>query len=141
MSQTRMIHLSRRSKRRGSVMAEFALGFMALLLLTVGLVDLGRGVWTHTTLAHAARQGARFAMTRGSLNPATATLVRDMVRSQAVGLEKNKVTVTTTWESGIERGGFVRVQVRYPYELVTGTLLLPVKEITLGADARVVVAN
>jgi len=112
-----------------------------MLLMVVGLVELGRGVWTYTTLSHAARQGARFAMARGSESPATATLVRDVVRSQAIGLEKSKVTVTTTWESGVERGGFVRIQVRYPMELVTGSLVVPGGEVPLGADARVVVAN
>ena len=127
--------------RRGATLVETALGLLLFLMLLVGLIELGRGVWTYTTLAHATRQGARFAMARGTLNPATADQVREAVRTSAVGLDRTLLTVTTTWESGLTRGGFVRVQVRYPFALVSGGLILSQSRLTLGASSRVVVAN
>jgi Flp pilus assembly protein TadG len=126
---------------RGNALVEFALGFLVFVALTVGLVELGRAVWTYTTVAHAARQGARFAMARGSLNPASADDVAAAVRAAAIGLDKSRLEVATRWESGVERGGFVQVTVRYPMELVAGKIVLPAAQIRLGARARVVVAN
>ncbi len=130
-----------RSRRRGSSMVEFALVFLVFLLMVAGTLEIGRAVWAYNTLAHAARQGARFAMIRGSQNPATADQVRTVVRNAAVGLDPNQITVTTTWPSGVARGNEVRVAVRYTMPLVTGQLLLRSAQMPLGANTRAILAN
>ena len=132
---------SPRLSRRGAAFVEFALVFMVFLLLLVGLLELGRGVWTYTTIAHAARQGTRFAMVRGSRNPTTQDQVRNVVRNAAIGLNKNQVQVTTNWPTGIAQGNVVVVQVRYPFNLVTGGLVVRQGTIQIGANARAVLAN
>ena len=44
-----------RNGRRGATMVEFALFFLLFFVVTVALMELGRGMWTYTTVAHAAR--------------------------------------------------------------------------------------
>jgi TadE-like protein len=46
-------------RQRAQSLVEFALVFPIFLLLTFGLLDLGRAVWHYNTLADAARQAAR----------------------------------------------------------------------------------
>jgi Flp pilus assembly protein TadG len=120
---------------------EFALIFLIFLLLAAGLVELGRGVWAYSTIAHATRQGVRFAMIRGSENPTNAYEVRDAVRNAAIGLNRSEVAVNTNWPGGFTRGSVVEVQVSYPFRLVTGSLLLQQRSVTLRASSRAVLAN
>ncbi len=49
-----------RAKARGQAVVEFALVLPIFLMLTVGVIDLGRGVYFYNTLASVAREGARF---------------------------------------------------------------------------------
>lgn len=54
---------SERTARRasaGQTLVEFALVLPILLALTVGLIDLARGVYFYNTLSNSAREGARF---------------------------------------------------------------------------------
>jgi Flp pilus assembly protein TadG len=102
-------------------------------------MEMGRGVWTFTTIAHAARAGARYAIIHGALNPIPndGTTIEDVVKADAVGLDPADVTVLTkyerydevggTWQTGSsynERSNVVEVKVNYPFRLVTGGLVL-----------------
>jgi Flp pilus assembly protein TadG len=128
-------------RRRGAAMVELALIFMACLLFVVALVELGRGVWAYNTLAHATRQGARYAMARGTQNPATEEGVTTTVRNAAVGLDPDDITVTTTWDSGVERNGTVRVHSEYNFRPVTGTLIVSQRALLFRSTSTVLVAN
>ncbi len=71
---------SRRVRRRGQALVEFALVIPLFLTLFMGVVDVGRVVWANDSLANAAREGARFAIVHGGstsdqcpLGPLTAT--------------------------------------------------------------------
>lgn len=56
-----MSHRSRRGAQRGQGLAEFALVFPIVVLLLVAAADIGRAVYAYTSIANAARQGARVA--------------------------------------------------------------------------------
>ena len=93
---------SAREANRGNIMLEFALFFMLFLGLALGLMELGLAMWSHTTVAHAARAGARYAQVHGSAFPidtgAGDLTVEEVVRENAVGLAyKSDMTVTTTY--------------------------------------------
>jgi Flp pilus assembly protein TadG len=47
---------------RGTVALEYAFGLAALLLLTLGIIDCGRLVWTYATLYRASEAAARCAV-------------------------------------------------------------------------------
>ena len=53
----------RRNAQRGQAMIEFALCFLLFLGTIVGFGQMAMAVWLKTTLHHAVREGARFAIT------------------------------------------------------------------------------
>lgn len=147
---------SRRHRRRGATLIEFALFFLLFLVTAVALMEMGRGVWTFTTIAHAARAGARYAVIHGELNPIPndGTTIEDIVKANAVGLNPVDVTVLTkyehydevggVWQTGSsynERGNVVEVRVSYPFRLVTGGLVLAQDTIQLSSTSRMIIAN
>ena len=52
---------SRRAHRRGQALVEFALVFPVLVLILLGIFEVGRAVFAYNTLGNAAREGARVA--------------------------------------------------------------------------------
>ena len=132
----------RGDRRRGQSMVEFSLVFIIFLMLMVGLFELGRVVWIYTTVAHAARQGARYAMVRGnSGSPDDAALVAS-VKAQAVGLSNAVIQVTPNWEGGGIVGTFVSVRVSYPFvPAVGGVLVGGARGFNIASTSRMVVYN
>ena len=132
-----------RSRRRGATLVEFAFFFLLFLVLAVGLMELGRGIWTFTTLAHAARQGARYAIAHGSLSPIGEgdSSIEDVVKQNAVGLDPSSITVSTVYSPSNTRGSVVEVRVQYPFQLVTGPLVLANSTLQLGSTTRMIIAN
>jgi Flp pilus assembly protein TadG len=127
------------SRERGATMVEFALFFIVFLAVTLGIMEFGRAVWTYTTLAHAARQGARYAMVHGESNPVSNDQVRDVVAKNAVGLDKSIIVVRTSWLPDNSSGSRVEVQVEYPFRFVTAPLLLSDNALLLRSTSRVIV--
>jgi Flp pilus assembly protein TadG len=120
-------------------MVEFSLSFLVFLGLVVGLMEFGRGVWTYTTLSHAARRGARFAMVhRNGTNAEVATIIK----ANAVGLDPAKIVVDTpTWTPNREPGSVVVIRVSYPFELVTGGLIVQQSTLQLQSTTQMLVVN
>ena len=54
--------LGRRSSGRGQTLVEFAIVIPLIMVVLLGLFDLGRGVYAYNTLAQAARQATRTAI-------------------------------------------------------------------------------
>lgn len=90
--------------QRGSAIAETAIVLPVALLLLFGLIDFGRAMYTYAYVAQLARQGARWAIVRGSgctvltdCN-ATSAQVQTYVQSLSIGLtNSSNTTATTTW--------------------------------------------
>jgi Flp pilus assembly protein TadG len=51
-----------RSSSRGQALAEFALAFPVVVLIIIGVFDVGRAVFTYNAITNAAREGARLAI-------------------------------------------------------------------------------
>ena len=103
-------------------MVEFVLVFLLFVMVLMGMMEFGRGMWTYTTLAHATRQTARYCMVRGSLDPTTLTEIRAVAVKHAVGLEAAKITLAGTWDGGadpaaVERGDTIRISLSYPFSV------------------------
>ncbi len=132
-----------KSHRRGATIVEFSLGFMLFLVIMVTLMEFGRAMWTYSTICHATRQGARFAMARGSLNPTTKTDVKNIIKKAASGLESSRITLNTEPAdlSTVSRGSTLELEVLYDFELVTGNLLLGYTTIPMASTTQVIVAN
>ena len=157
MSNRMLRNLLRTARRRsqaqrGSTIVEFSLVFILFIVILMALMELGRGMWTYATLAHAARQTGRFCMTRGSTTPATTTEVRSVVDRHCRGLDTPSVTLSTSWKdpeddtvrasaAAVERGDVVEVQLSYPFQLVTGRLIFAQQSLPMSATTRMIVAN
>ena len=121
----------------GQALLEFALVGLIFMIVVVGLVELGRAVWNYNTLAHAAREGARYAIVHGSRAtepsgpgstnftlPDQDAAVTETVRGYASGLDLTDLTVSAEWPDGTnERGRHVRVTARYEYQPMFSNLL------------------
>ena len=112
-------------EQRGVAAVEFAFIAPALLLLTVGIIDVGRMMWTASTLDHAAREGARFATVRGaqSVQPTNQSEVEAFVASRAIGIDPDNLSVQVNWSPDANRGSTVTITVGYQYDsLLVGFL-------------------
>ena len=71
--------------QRSQALIEFALISPVLLLLLFGIVDIGRAVFYYDTLGHAAREGARSAVTASNRLPTNADVLTT-VTAQLAGI-------------------------------------------------------
>jgi Flp pilus assembly protein TadG len=96
-------------------MVEAALSLVLFLTLLFGIMEFGRLIYSYNTLAHATREGTRYALARGQSSPvpATSTTIATLVQRQAVGLKP--VTVTTTWTPDNKPGSLVQVDATYTF--------------------------
>lgn len=125
----------------GGPAVEFAFVAPFLIMITVGIIDVGRAVWTSTTLENVAREGARYAAVRGDghVAEATAADVETYVEGRATGLSAADVNVTVTWAGGSNASGSnVTVEVDYNFSLLLSGFGL-FDPITLDSSSTMIV--
>ena len=69
------------SHKNGQAMVEFALTIGIIMLILMGIFDLGRIIYTTTSLSNAAREGARVAAVNGDSNA-----IKSAVIATGIGL-------------------------------------------------------
>ena len=129
--------------RAGQAMLETSLCFLLFITIFIAIMEFGMGVFTYNFVSYAAREGTRYASTRGSqctspCTPATATTVQTMIRNQAVALDPSQVAVNTSWNSSNVPGNTVTVNVSYPIKPLLGFLL---GNITVAATSTMMIAQ
>ncbi len=133
---------SRARDTKGSVFVEFALGFILFLILILAVFEGGRLVWTYTTLSHATRAGARYAMVHGKRNPVNDSAIETRVKDNAVGIPNGDVTVATVWEDSAKSGGsVVRITASYPITFFASPLVFGQSSMNMNVTARATVAD
>lgn len=98
--------------RSAATTVEFAIIASIVVLLLLGLIIGGFGVYRYQEMAHLAREAARYAATHGGDYAAAGQASRTgvpavasssdligYVRAKAVGLDPDKLTVTVTWSA------------------------------------------
>ncbi len=58
--------MRRKYRERGASLPETAIIISAVLMLTFGIIDFGRAMYTYSFVAQVAREGTRWAAVRGS---------------------------------------------------------------------------
>ena len=111
MTRTQVADPAKRYRERGDGLVEFALILPILMLVLMGIVDLGRAVYAYNVVANSAREGARY----GIASPSDTIGMIYAARSFAVGLDQNRITVTIDNPTS----DTVRVAVHYDFQLVT----------------------
>jgi Flp pilus assembly protein TadG len=139
---------SRSRRRRGATMVEFALFFIIFLVLSLGLMELGRAVWSYVTLSHAARAAGRYAIVHGGSNPiGGGPSITQVAHENAIGLDSSSVSVVVTYDDGAgiaapnQQGNVVQVRVSYPFRFVGAGLVVPQSTINMQSTARMIVLN
>jgi len=119
-----------RGRRRGASVAEMALVLPVVLLLLFGTIDFTQVVYAYTTVSEAARVGARYAMTHGSLSTspvgptANDSTVQSEVVNNAYALQSSNLTVTSSWGQGSNQAGCpVTVSATYACPLTIGKFI------------------
>lgn len=123
---------------RGSELIELSLVGILLFTLVFGIMELGRAVWIYDTVAHLAREGARYAIVRGaeSSQPASAADVDAHLQTLAGGM--TGYMVTTNWTPDNEPGSVVQVRVDRPFDPIVPLVGLP--PITLSSTSQMVIS-
>ncbi|MGQ9457375.1 MAG: TadE/TadG family type IV pilus assembly protein [Anaerolineae bacterium] len=108
-------------RTRGQSAVEFALAFPVVVLLILGLVDLGRLMWAYQSLAHAVREGTRYAIVHGSASPQPAdeVAIRNVVVQAAATLNPDQITVLVSWDPDNAPGSRVTVEAHYTFHPAT----------------------
>jgi Flp pilus assembly protein TadG len=93
-----------RKGRRGTTAVEAAVVYPVTILLLVGTVVLGLGVFRYQQIQCLAREGARYASVHGPQYAAdsgnayaTNSTVLSYIETLAVGLQTNDLSCTVTW--------------------------------------------
>jgi hypothetical protein len=127
---------------RGQGLVEFSLALIPFLFIVMGVVDLGRGIYTNNGVAQAAREIARVASVHQCVFPCTSATwsaeILEVVNTQKVlvpGLKTSDITIACVEiddavypvASGkpCPDGRFIRVQTSASFSLVTPLLPVP----------------
>jgi len=126
-------------RQKGQAVIEFAMAVGVMMLLVVGLFDLGRAVAAYSAVSHAAREGARAALYVSYGD----NQIRNAVRSEAValpGLSDGDIVITPD-ESHRHAGDTVTVRVNYRFQAATPMIdrFLPAGGLALTAAGTAVV--
>ena len=125
---------------RGTAAIEFAFVAPVLFTLTIGTIDVGRMVWSHSMLNHMAREATRYASVRGaeSINSVSESDMKTYVANGLIGVDPGDVNVTVTWTPSNSSGGTVQIQLDYQYNFLIGGLV-GLDPIALQGDSAMVV--
>ena len=148
------------AESKGTSIVEFAVLTPILLLIVMGIVDLGRAVYYKNSLENAAREGARAGIVMNingtlrddgnlplepvtvyeSIQPyqGTNTIVGRAARHLA-GLDLNRTKVEVSANSGILGGGSFPLKVRVEYLYTPASSILGVPDINLVAESTMLI--
>ena len=113
----------------GSALVEFSLIAFMFIILLLSVVEMGRMLLVYTTMANAARAGARYAIVHGGertgtgvngpSGPGNTAQVQTVVQNFASAglLNTSNLTINVTYPNGLNTAGSaVSVTVTYPYD-------------------------
>lgn len=130
--------IKRLRQEKASGLVEFALILPILVLMVMGVFDVGRGYVTYITLANGAREGARWLSTHGK-DDNVLDMTRTHILSEAsqVDLINDEITITPS-KASYDAGDEITVLIDHAYPLLFGTVLgLPTPQMRIEATMTV----
>lgn len=122
----------RNEDQRGQSLVEIAVTMPILLLVLMGILDLGRAYWTYITLSDAAAEGAAYA----ALYPSdTEQAIARAADSSSGLIELDPAMVTVTWGE-LSAGSPITVTVEFEYVLLTPIMSKLVGETILMSSSQ-----
>lgn len=143
--------LGRWKKDEGSSLIEFSLIAFTFIIVLFGIVEMGRMVLVYTTVANAARAGARYAIVHGGertgsgvngpssagSNTQVQTVVKNFASAGLVDISKLNIIVAYP-DTTNTAGSRVSVTVTYPYDPLVGYFNSMLSK-TLGSTSQGVI--
>jgi Flp pilus assembly protein TadG len=138
---------SSRRRRSGQALVEFSIVLPLFLIMLFGIIDFGRVVWANSSLANAAREGARYAIVHaGGSRQSTKDAAAKFAFAGGTG-----VTVTVCYGAGCTgdtdvagaeygRGTAVTVTVSSTVTLVSASML-GMQPFTVAGTSTMLVNN
>jgi hypothetical protein len=114
--------------KKGQSLTEFALILPILLLLIMGIFDLGRAIYYFSAINHAAHEGARY----GAINYDNESEIESRVRTSAIGIGDALVFNDIGAYCDSYDRPYIHIDLQYSFEPVT-----PMIGNYLGADGKV----
>lgn len=108
--------------RRGQNTVEFAFAVVILLIVTFGIIDFGRAVYTKSVVEAASQEGARMGIVNITDDVLDVAVTEDAVRARMFGLDPGNAAIDVI-QDGTE---IVQVTVTYNFQFITpmvGTML------------------
>jgi Flp pilus assembly protein TadG len=98
----------------GAGLVEFAIAAPVFMLVLYAIIELGLAVWQKNSVASDVREGARYAVVRGTTSGRTATAesIASYVKTRT-SLDTAAVRVYTTWSPNKRPGSVVTVSVAH----------------------------
>jgi Flp pilus assembly protein TadG len=133
---------------RGTTMVETAVVMSVLLAFMFGIIDFGRATYTYAFVAQLARQGARWAMVRGSqctgVTPCPAQSgssdITTYIRSLSNGAtDATQLTANLNLPNGNAPGSVAEVTVSYPFCFMLSSL--PAGTFTMSSTSEMIISN
>lgn len=103
----------------GQNMIEFALVLPLLMLFALGIVEFGIAVLAYSTVANAAREGARVGV---SLSPGDEHIITDAVIQRTAALSLSSDNITVNWPESTT-GDLIEITVAYDHHWITGPIV------------------
>lgn len=146
-----------RNRERGTTLVETAVVMAVLLTIMFGIIDFGRALYTYSFVANAAREGARWAIVRGSKCtlldhcPAVtgSTDIQPYVQSLSEGatnpariqanLQFPSCPSGSSGGSNNAPGCIAEVTVKYPFTFMLP--FLPTTGMTMSSTSEMVISN
>lgn len=128
------ILLQRFARREdGSPVVEFALGAPLVLMLMLGIMEVGRLIYAQAALNFAAEEATRYAIVReGQL---TDQQIENYAAQQLIGVDQSLAVFTATSPIDSQTGtSLITIQVSYPFQLMIP--FFSSEPITLSAESR-----
>lgn len=125
-------------REQGQGLVEFAVGATVLLILIVGMIDLGRALFTFMALRDAAQEGAAYGSVYPGETGAIETRTRDTSRRPVNLSDTSLVTVQINLLGAACAGNGIEVVVTYPnFQLTTPLLATILGRNSIPIRARV----
>jgi Flp pilus assembly protein TadG len=126
MKQTDVLRLTRDLRcDEGTQLVEFALVLPLLLLLALGIIDMGGLIHAHQVVSNAAREGARLSAAPENHDPSGSTFGQIRTYVQDYITTENGIHCTSTPTVTIDQNGFIATPSGIAMSASTVTVVCP----------------
>ena len=106
----------KRGSEHGQDLVEFALITPLLMLILLGIIEFSLVVFCYNSISNAAREGARY----GTVHPTDTVGIQAAALHSMTGLASIPTTPSVTYDADANT---IRVQIDYPYQMITAPML------------------